>query len=337
LLGGRVTPLFGRKEKTAEAQNILSKSLSSCPICGSKEGYRVEGFSLNFFTCLKCQSKFHSMELPSKPLKTIELLELGTNLEKIGENYRGIEILGVEMPLQFWQNFQTNYPSFLDSILSSFFKTVSKAVTIFEDDEKPVKYFTGQRYPLVTSISGDGDVSYKFEPCNGEMLVTTHRLVWFERGILKFDIPLQHVDSIAEVEASSPGYGFGGMDKARVSGINVKSKQCGVDEVFEFTLPPASKVKVNGEDFLRVVKEKAFERKGELKAQKKKERIHLVLDFSSLKEEMKKGGLVMSTFKCPNCGASLPLPKSGKVLVCKHCNAPIKPIDIFEKIKSLIE
>ena len=34
---------------------------------------------------------------------------------------------------------------------------------------------------------------------------------------------------------------------------------------------------------------------------------------------------------------SVPFPDHGKVLVREYCNTPIKPIDIFEEIKSLIE
>ena len=70
---------------------------------------------------------------------------------------------------------------------------------------------------------------------------------------------------------------------------------------------------------------------------KEKECIQIVLDFSSLKDEMSKGGLVMTTYKCPNCSGMIDIPEAGKVLVCKYCSTPIKPVDIFEKIKTLIQ
>ena len=78
-------------------------------------------------------------------------------------------------------------------------------------------------------------------------------------------------------------------------------------------------------------------RREELDNQKRKDRVQIVLDFSSLKDVMAKGGMIMSTFKCPNCQAGLPLPDEGQVMVCKYCNTPIKPVDIFEKVKSLME
>lgn len=70
---------------------------------------------------------------------------------------------------------------------------------------------------------------------------------------------------------------------------------------------------------------------------KDKGRVQIVLDFSSLKDVMSKGGLVMSTYKCPNCNGMVDIPEAGKVLVCKYCSTPIKPVDIFERIKSLMQ
>ncbi len=68
-----------------------------------------------------------------------------------------------------------------------------------------------------------------------------------------------------------------------------------------------------------------------------KTNIQIILDFSSLKDIMAKGGLIMATYKCPNCNGMVNIPEAGKVLVCQYCGTPIKPVDIFEKIKSLIQ
>jgi hypothetical protein len=65
--------------------------------------------------------------------------------------------------------------------------------------------------------------------------------------------------------------------------------------------------------------------------------VQVFLDFSSLKDEMAKGGVVMTTYKCPNCNGMVDIPEAGKVLVCQYCGTPIKPVDIFEKIKQLIQ
>jgi len=65
-------------------------------------------------------------------------------------------------------------------------------------------------------------------------------------------------------------------------------------------------------------------------------RVQVNMDFSSLKDVMVRGGLVMTTYNCPNCGGMINIPETGQVLVCKYCGIQIKPVDIFEKIKSLI-
>jgi len=96
-------------------------------------------------------------------------------------------------------------------------------------------------------------------------------------------------------------------------------------------------VKVGINTLVAPINEAILKRREELEAEKRKERVQIVLDFTSLKEVMEKGGLVMTTFKCPNCNAQLRLPERGKVMVCEYCGTPIKPVDIFEKIRALIE
>jgi hypothetical protein len=71
--------------------------------------------------------------------------------------------------------------------------------------------------------------------------------------------------------------------------------------------------------------------------EKDKGNVQIILDFSSLKDVMSKGGLVMTTYKCPNCSGMVDIPEAGKVLMCKYCGSPIKPVDISEKIKTLIQ
>lgn len=67
-----------------------------------------------------------------------------------------------------------------------------------------------------------------------------------------------------------------------------------------------------------------------------KENAKIILDFSSLKEVLIKGGIVMSAYNCPKCNATLDIPDEGKIIFCKYCGTPIKPVDIFERVKSLI-
>ena len=77
-------------------------------------------------------------------------------------------------------------------------------------------------------------------------------------------------------------------------------------------------------------------RKEEIEAEKKRERIHLMIDFTSLKAYMAKGGLVLQTVKCPTCSGPLSLPETGNQTTCEHCGNTVYAQDIFEKVKSLI-
>jgi len=73
-----------------------------------------------------------------------------------------------------------------------------------------------------------------------------------------------------------------------------------------------------------------------LEEEKKKARIQYVLDFSFLKNEMEKGGVVLQQIKCPNCGAAIKLPTEGNSITCQYCQGTIYAQDIFEKMKGLI-
>jgi DNA-directed RNA polymerase subunit RPC12/RpoP len=61
-----------------------------------------------------------------------------------------------------------------------------------------------------------------------------------------------------------------------------------------------------------------------------------ITDFAALNVFLKDNGVVMSAFNCPKCNNMVDIPENGKVLVCKHCGNPIKPADVYEKIKALV-
>jgi DNA-directed RNA polymerase subunit RPC12/RpoP len=58
-------------------------------------------------------------------------------------------------------------------------------------------------------------------------------------------------------------------------------------------------------------------------------------DFTDLKTSLIESGIVISAFNCPKCDKMNDIPKTGKLLICKHCGNPIKPKDIYEKIKEI--
>ena len=60
-------------------------------------------------------------------------------------------------------------------------------------------------------------------------------------------------------------------------------------------------------------------------------------NFSALKAMLTKNGLIMTVCNCPKCSGKVDIPENGKILVCRHCGTPIKPVDLFERIKSLTQ
>jgi len=90
------------------------------------------------------------------------------------------------------------------------------------------------------------------------------------------------------------------------------------------------------EPFRQLVMEQCQKRREDIEREKKKEKVQVVLDFSSLKEYMERGGLVLQKTKCPECGGPIMLPDTGNQTKCEHCGSVIFAQDIFEKIKSLI-
>ena len=77
-------------------------------------------------------------------------------------------------------------------------------------------------------------------------------------------------------------------------------------------------------------------RQEEIEEEKAKERVQIVADFSFLKSVMEKGRIVLQVISCPFCGASVPIPETGKVFKCNYCKKDIYAVDVFKKIKELM-
>ena len=81
---------------------------------------------------------------------------------------------------------------------------------------------------------------------------------------------------------------------------------------------------------------KSANRNSQIIEEKKREHLHVTLDFSFLRDKIEKGGLMVQTFKCPNCSANIQFPDQGASVKCQYCGSIVHAEDIFEKIKSLI-
>ncbi|MCL2642241.1 MAG: hypothetical protein FWD52_01810 [Candidatus Bathyarchaeota archaeon] len=58
-------------------------------------------------------------------------------------------------------------------------------------------------------------------------------------------------------------------------------------------------------------------------------------DFADLKKSLTENGIIVSAFNCSKCDKMNDIPETGKLLICKHCGNPIKPKDIYTKIKEI--
>jgi ribosomal protein S27AE len=112
--------------------------------------------------------------------------------------------------------------------------------------------------------------------------------------------------------------------------LNVKVDNCRlVVNGFEFSVPDTQSWKNN-------VISAIDARKKQIEQEKKREHVHILLDFTFLKGYIKDGGLVLQKVQCPACGAPIELPDSGQTIKCGHCGGTVYAQDIFEKVKSLI-
>ena len=64
--------------------------------------------------------------------------------------------------------------------------------------------------------------------------------------------------------------------------------------------------------------------------------VNITTDFSWLREFLQNGGYVVTSFKCPNCGGGIEIPKEGETTKCGHCGSIVHAVDVIKMIKELI-
>lgn len=156
---------------------------------------------------------------------------------------------------------------------------------------------------------------------NGCLILTNQRIIFACKiGRLSQDYAVTYSINLEDITSVSPGR-FGFNYKLIVLDKNSQHKDF-IKPSIQLLIPKINSAIIN--------------RKTQIKVEEDKKRVQVVLDFSSLKDTLSKGGIVMTAYNCPKCNAMVDLPEAGKVLICKYCGTPIKPVDIFEKIKALL-
>jgi DNA-directed RNA polymerase subunit RPC12/RpoP len=315
------------------AMNI-QQELPQCPVCNSPGGYELSGVVGKFAKCPQCQAKWkiHTEKEKTIGLTLHELPKNGAALFKVEATNAPLFVqLGKPIAIGFWQNLKLD-----DKIDWEFLsKSVDPALLnciIIDKSELVLNYWTGNRLvPNERYRAGPGPRAQPMMLQMGALLLTSRRLIWLERrqiGVWKpqinyqvaVDMPLETVKSVSAESGDS-----GDWEKMRKVSI------VGSDGEKTFNLENAF------QELLRPMVENAIkQRRDEIEAEKKRDKVHVMLDFSFLKSVMEKGGLMMQVLKCPECGASVEFPKSGNETTCTHCGKTIYAQDVFEKVKGLI-
>jgi ribosomal protein S27E len=199
------------------------------------------------------------------------------------------------------------------------------------DGEKIIKKWNGNCEAVHTITEKKGRLRKKHkaidvkEKKGGVLVLTNQRMLWLEkRGRIgksfhtRFEIPFDDFRGIS----------LGGALRKYVSITDDEG-----EKIFHLSGVSGSS---GVEAFRNTVYEQVNAWKQYLKEEKQKDRVQILLDFSFVKDYMGKGGLVMQTVKCTECGANVTLPESGNQVNCEHCGSILYAQDIFDKIKALI-
>jgi DNA-directed RNA polymerase subunit RPC12/RpoP len=311
----------------------MQSELPKCPICGSTTGYELSGIVGKYSKCPACFTKW-KLCIENQQLTGLILHELpknGAALFKVASTNCPVYCeIGKPIGLAFWKNLQ------LDGQIDWEYlsKTVDPAFLncIIKGNGESILYsWTGNRLVQNPKALRGPYAATMMITQLGALLLTNRRLIWLERrqtGVWKpqisfqvaYETPLENIKGISAESGDSNTW-------AALKKVSI------VDDTGEKTL----NLTYGFLEFLKPMIESAIKmRQNEIETEKKKDKVHVMLDFSFLKTMMEKGGLVMQVLKCPECGATVDFPKSGNETNCSHCGKSIYAQDVFEKVKGLI-
>lgn len=315
----------------------MREEFPKCPICGSTNGYKFSGIISKYAQCLKCTTKwqFFVKEEKISELKLHELPKDGSAVYTITSTKAPLfTTIGTRLPTDFWKNLKLDKEVNWEFLSKNVSSGVSKAV-FTDKGEKLLYQWEGTReVSEETVLLGETRKITNWE--TGVLLLSTQKLRWLRKrqhGLWKKVTSFLVVDEIPLVEVRG------------MSGETGDSSTWERSESYPMNITVVAKQGENRfrlhyaffEVFKPIVKNAIEIRKKEIEVEKKKERLHVMLDFSFLKTYMKKGGLIMQVLKCPHCSATIEFPESGTKIKCSYCGNTIYAQDIFEKVKSLLE
>ena len=303
-----------------------------CSICGSTSGYEISGVVGKYSKCSGCMAKW-KLYLENQRIVTLALHELpknGTALHKVVDlNAPLFAYIGQPLQINFWKNLKLDEKIDWEYLSKTVDCNISNSI-IMENEEVVLHGWEGDQIVREVIVAQGRSVTRETAQL-GALLLTTRRLVWLEKrqtGIWKPVVSYQvaHETYLENVK------GISGDSGDSSSWLQPKKVSI-VDDTGENTF----NLKYAFLELFKPMIENAIKtRRDEIDAEKRKDKVHFMLDFSFLKTFMEKGGLVMQVLKCPECGATVDFPKSGNETNCSHCGKAIYAQDIFEKVKGLI-
>jgi ribosomal protein S27E len=310
----------------------MQQVLPQCPVCGSTSGYELSGIVGKFAKCYQCQTKW-KLHLENQQLMGLVMHELpknGAALYKVAATNAPLFIeIGKPLALPFWQGLRLDGKIDWGFLLGMVDSTILKSI-IIEKSEYILNTWTGNRL-IQNDKPATSLAQQRIMLQIGALLLTSRRLIWLERrqiGVWKpqatylvaLDMPLESVKGISGESGDSGNWATAKKVSIVTSdGEKTFNLQSALQEILKPQIESAIRMRAN-----------------EIETEKKRDKIHVMLDFSFLKSAMEKGGLVMQVLKCPECGATVEFPKSGNETKCLHCGKTIYAQDIFEKVKGLI-
>jgi len=253
--------------------------LPQCPVCCSASGYELSGVVGKFAKCPRCQAKWkiHAEKEKIIGLTLHELPKNGSALFKVESTNAPLFVqIGKPIAISFWQNLKLDDKIDWQFLANSVDPTVLSCI-IIDKSERVLNSWWGNR--LVPNQRYRGNA--RAQPMifqTGALLLTSRRLIWLEKrqiGVWKpqvnyqvaIDMPLESVKSVSAESGDS-----GDWQKTRkVSIVSENGEKA-------FNLQGAF------QELLRPTVENAIkQRRDEIEAEKKRDKVHVMLDFSFLK------------------------------------------------------
>jgi len=288
---------------------------------------------MKFAQCRSCRAKWR---LKSKDARVTNLA-----LQELPKDGRGLyrvnslssplyTILEKEFPSSFWSNLRLGADIDWEYLAKEVSSEIQNAV-ILEKGEKILATYEGQRFiekmqPVGIKLVGPASPPVPvIRKEDGNLVLTNQRVLWvqkrkkkgFQSYLTRYDTLLEEIKGISgEIDSYTRPFW-------RIHIVDAKGENMFLLRVSIELLKPAI------ESIIKT-------RKEEVEYERKRERVHVLLDFSFLKNYMERGGLVIQSVKCLECGAPIKLPEKGSQAVCDYCGKTVYAQDVFTKIKDLI-